>query len=302
MIETYNNRLLLLLSLVIITSGCINGGGGSDMESEAIVVEELSVEPSEIYQEGTVTVTVTIRNSGEIPALIDIGEDGTEVLTSHTPDLLRIEDFSSRTSTNPDPEQEYTLEPEEQLQMQWDLYQYDPDRIRFYTDDDASLTFRVPFQYDVNAFQQIQVKQSRNEQALDDLEAQSSQGPLQVALQPTGSSSESGNAIFLEEDTKQIQVQLYNQNPEEGAHDGLIRTEVPEIEGVQGLEIESCDEPEDDELSLYDGDSTVITCNIELADHIDDDFRSMRGEIRVSTEYDYIQRLGQRAVTVNYRG
>jgi len=307
MSKTYNYKIIVPLFLVILVSGCINGiGGGEETESQAIFVEELSVQPTQIYSGGTISARTTVRNSGNIPADIEVGEDGENVLTSYTPDLLNITDFSGRTTQNPETQTEYTLEPDESLTMQWELEQYDEDRIRFYEDDDASMTFRVPFEYSVDAFQQIQIKRDHSETPLTDLESRSSPGPLSVAVQTVGSSSDSGNNIFIDGDNKQVHLQLVNNNPEEGAHQGLMRIDTPEISTEGNIEIEEendCEMPDEDELILHDDESTVISCDINLPEDVDmQEERSIRDEIRVSSDYEYVRTIGDRTITVDYRG
>lgn len=74
-------ELLILFGLILITSGCINGGEETESEGDqAINVQELNVQPSEIYEGSSTTVNLQIQNTGEIPAnlTLDSGVEDNE--------------------------------------------------------------------------------------------------------------------------------------------------------------------------------------------------------------------------------
>lgn len=291
--------VLLILAAVITVSGCTNGGE-TRSSGDAIAVERFEVVPQQIYAGSDVTATLNVRNVGNTEAKITTGQQGTNILKSYTPDLLMIEDFSAEsTATTKTKEQEaYTLQPDETLSMNWDLHQFDESRIRFYADQQIDMTFQIPFQYTVQAYQQFQVKENSDVQSLESLGAASSNGPMDVHIEMIGSSSEGGSPVFIEGDNIQVRVEFRNNDVEEGDAVGLINIESPEVRALSDkVTVEGCNTPSNIQVSA--DSSTSITCNVNINGEIQS---SIRDEIRVTSDYNFTKTVSKEHITVKYRG
>lgn len=291
--------VLLILAAVITVSGCTDGGE-TQASGDAIAVERFEVVPQQIYAGSDVAATLNVRNVGNTEAKITTGQQGTNILKSYTPDLLMIEDFSAEsTNTTETKEQEaYTLQPDETLSMNWDLHQFDESRIRFYADQQIDMTFQIPFQYTVQAYQQFQVKENSGVQSLESLGAASSNGPMDVHIEMIGSSSEGGSPVFIEGDNIQVRVEFRNNDVEEGDAVGLINIESPEVRALSDkVTVEGCNTPSN--IQVRADSSTSITCNVNINGEIQS---SIRDEIRVTSDYKFTKTVSKEHITVKYRG
>ena len=329
-----DRKVLILLIAVFAISGCI-GPGGNNSNSEpsgAISVQSLNVQPSEIFAGGNVRVNIGIANTGQLPAALRVGEDGSSIMANNCQDIFDIQSFSARSSNVSDTEESYKLAPQYEASLNWNLVQsagsVPLDGYR------CNLRFEIPFDYSVESFRQIQVKESdRVENA--ELFAQSSQGPLDIQLEAIGSSAASGAPVFLEDDRGEILVRLVNRQTEDSRYQGLIELEPPVLEarGIKfeevditsdneeiakelaedipdldagdvnaGDEVRMCPDPTNligsPELTINDGQSETLRCDIEWSLT----GPSMRGEVFAQTDYTFVKKAGSQRVNVKYRG
>lgn len=292
---------LLILAIIITVSGCsINGGGNSSGSSgDAIAVERFEVVPQQIYAGSDVSAALRVTNVGNTDAQINVGEDGTNVLKSYTPDLLNITSFSASSSATSETKDDYTLRPEESLSMSWDLHQYNEERIRFYADQTVDMTFQIPFDYTVESYTQFQIKQSRDVESLESLGSASSSGPMDIHIEMIGSSSESGSPVFLTQDNVQARIQFINNDAEEGDGVGLIAIQDPEIEVIgNGVSAENCNTP--DNIEVDAASSTTITCDISFDP--EDVGSSVQRQLTVNADYTFTKTVSKDHITVQYRG
>lgn len=291
---------LLILAITITVSGCsINGGNGSESSpGDAIAVDRFELTPQQIYSGSTVAATLQVTNVGNTEAEINVGERGTNVLKSYTPDLMKITNFTASSSAVGRTQEEYTLRPDESLSMNWDLHQYDEDRIRFYADQTIDMTFQIPFDYTVEAYKQFQIKESRDTESLDTLASASSDGPMDVHIEMIGSSSSHGSPVFLSQDNIQVRIRFINNDAEEGDGVGLIDIQDPEIKALGDTELEDCNTP--DNIQVSADSSTTITCNVNFENSDVDP--SLQDEIQVSADYTFTKTISKDHITVQYRG
>ena len=231
------NLALSLLFIAVIVSGCADNGGGK-VSGEAISISGPEVQPNEIFQGSTIQVQMAAENTGEIEGDIIIGENGNKVLTNYCPDFFDIAEdgFSSYSSRNPDTSEGYTLKPGERAQMNWQLQQKGQNvPLNGY---DCPMKFEMPFNYSVNAYNQIQIKERGTDVAAD-LSSKISEGPLTIAIEAIGSSSQEGAPIFLEGDQPEVLFQISNEQPDESSLRGIINIRNFRIES-SGVELEGC--------------------------------------------------------------
>ena len=327
----------ILLVSTIIVSGCINGGGGSEDVDEgvtAIDLVELDVSPSQIYSGEQVQATMVLENTGNTEATINIDREdgeikGRSVLESYCPDLFEITSFQAETDrVDGQPQSSYELLPEEQIRMDWSLRQFDEDRIDFYRDSGCTLSFTAPFEYSVEAFQQFQVRDN-DQLEPGTIESRSSRGPMLLEINMIGSSSQYSEPYFHQQDFDpehggvEARIQLINQIPEDGEH-GIVDAEPPELELIGGdfADVPNMDLDEDidfgdgDEetrcgdpgnIYLYGGDSTEIVCDLGVYVEDDNDLDFLTGrtsisEIRASADYEYNAPMGERTISIDFRG
>jgi hypothetical protein len=182
--------------------------------------------------------------------------------------------------------------------MNWDLHQFDESRIRFYADQTVDLSFRIPFQYTVEAYHQFQVKDNTGVESLEGLGAASSNGPMEVTIELIGSSSEGGSPVFLEGDDIQVRVEFANNDVEEGDGVGLINIESPTIRAPgDDISVNNCNSPSN--IQVRGSSSTTITCSVDIQTDI---ASSIREEIRVSADYNFTKTVSKDHITVQYRG
>lgn len=285
---------LSLLFLAIIVSGCADNGGGK-VSGEAITVEGPTVQPSQIREGATVQASISAENTGEITSQISVGENGREVLTDYCPDFFNINRFQASSSREASTVGEYTLQPGETVQMSWELAQEGVSvPLNGYS---CPVKFQIPFNYSVEAYQQLQIKQEDTETEVD-LTSQSSQGPLTIAIETIGSSSVSGAPVFLERDNPEALVQIVNEQPEDSVFRGLMRVTDLEIEST-GVELgEGCKNIEEPIKINQNQMSKIIRCDINF----DLNEASRRAEISASADYTYVKNIGSRTVEVLYSG
>ncbi len=290
---------MLVLVATVAVSGCTNGGSGEEShEGDAIAVERFELVPQTIYSGSNVTATLNVRNVGNTEANITVGDQGKNVLTSYTPDLLLISNFEAESTQTTDTKEEYTLRPDGTLSMNWDLHQFDESRIRFYADQTIDMSFRIPFQYTVQAYHQFQVKDNSDVESLEGLGAASSNGPMDVTISLIGSSSEGGSPVFLQGDDIQVRVEFANKDTEEGDGVGLLNIESPTIEAPgDDVEVNNCNTPSN--IQVRGSSSTTITCSIDINKEIDS---SIREEVRVTADYNFTKTVSKDHITVQYRG
>ena len=300
--------ILSLLAAVIIVSGCTGGGGSQEADDQgntAIEVQNLQVEPAEIFAGSNTRIRMSFENVGELPAEIKLGENGENVLTNHCPDIFDVQSFTASSSniSNTLEDRPYILDSDYQMRLTWNLEQSsDNVPLNGYR---CNLRFKVPFNYSVDAFQQIQIKRDSDVPGTEELFSKSSEGPMKLEIESIGSSSPRGAPTFLQDDTPEVLVQLENKEPEEGAYSGTMELGMPTIE-ASGVEFGndthsmSCPRTEDVEatLQLYQSQSKIFRCPItwEL------NSPSKRAEISASADYAFIKDAGTREVQVRYRG
>lgn len=290
--------VLLILATVIAASGCTNGGGNEHSSGDAIAVERFEIVPQQIYAGSDISATLNVRNVGNTDANITVGPDGKNVLKSYTPDLLMIEDFSAESTASPETQENYNLQSDETLSMNWDLHQFDESRVRFYADQQIDMTFQIPFQYTVQAYKQFQVKDDNEVQSLEGLGSASSNGPMDIHIEMIGSSSEGGSPVFIEGDNIQVRVEFRNQDAEQGDSVGLIDIESPEVKSLSDkVTVEGCNTPSN--IQVRADSSTSITCNVNINEDIQS---SIRDEIRVTSDYNFTKTVSKEHITVKYRG
>ena len=296
--------LLSLLVLTVTVSGCTGGGQGTqDQGNKAVVLEQLQVTPSEIFEDGNVRIRMAVRNAGELPAQVRVGSDdnggvdGSDILTNHCPDIFDITDFSASSSNVSGTESAYTLSPDYRVRLNWELTQSTGNvPLNGY---DCNLRFQVPFDYSVEAFRQVQIKSNSEVQGTEELFAKSSQGPMKIEIQAIGSSAPRGAPTFLQGDNADVRVQLENKKPDESSYTGTVELQPPvmqarniefakvnvssrvetakrvarRMEDVdaadvgQGKMMRLCPDPKDlqkdGQIRIYEGKSNVYTCLLD---------------------------------------
>lgn len=326
-----DTTVLTLLFLTVVASGCVHSGGGGTITEgpESVTVESVTVDPSQIYEGQDVRVSLTAFNSGNLPADVIVGENGTRMLTDYCPDIFNNNHnrFSASTSTDADTRQgegaSYALDPGEKIDVRWLLEQEGNVPLNGF---DCPMSFSVPFNYSVESYRQVQIKQNRQVEGSQQLNSESSSGPLVMALETLpGSTGSQGTYVAPDEDTGdeniQLLVQLINEEPQEQYRKGLVEISDKSfyikasdplqlnervVDGewrVQGEYEDSsgprCDMPDAD-FRMYQGKSLTIQCNIPVPDNFDQP--SVLSEITAGINYTYIKDAGERRVEVQTRG
>lgn len=332
--------LLTLLVTTLVSSGCIGGGGGNGGGLEigpggkTITVTDFEVQPTEIRAGQTTQITLGIVNTGGMSSNVTIASDessdnqGQGILINNCPDIFSISSFDAYSSRNPDPAEEYYLEPGDELELSWSLSNSNEDiPLNGYT---CPIRMQIPFDYGVTAYQQLEVKENSEIQGATTLESRTSEGPLNIHLETIGSTSDSGPPKFVRGDNKEVLVQLENTAPEDSSYQGLVDLKSPRIEASENYLINStsCNMDTtasselvrslevDRTLRLYQGDSRVIRCGIVLSEASEGESGgdealgsedempqpSIRGQITAQANYTYIKDLGEKDIEVKYRG
>lgn len=233
----------------------------------------------------------------------DSGSDRSEgapyadrILTDRCRDFLNVEDFSVIGPGDIE-SSKYTLPPRNEVRFTWVLRNPESSNVPL-NGHQCNLRFQVPFDYTVNAYRQIQFKDSRDTSGVPGLESRSSKGPMMLNIDTIGSTSDQAST-FIEGDNAEVRISMINQAEEGTSYTGFIEAEVPEI-NAEGFSLEDdCGEISQDSLTMYEGESQSIRCDIIPDENIDG---SIRGEVTAKAEYTYVQNLGSRTIEVEYRG
>ena len=298
---------LSLLALVVVTSGCIDGGSNSTTSegSEAISIHEFSVSPDEIYQGSNVRVQLEFANTGNNNATLWTGDQGEEVFKNYCPDVFSIGSFQSNPGELID-QTSMNFPPGREAELQWVLNQSSEVPLIGY---DCGLDVEIPFNYSVSSFRQVQIKEDSSVEGSQTLESKSSEGPLKLAIAAIGGTGDEGESTFIadQDNTAQIRFQLQNQREDDYAK-GLIDVDESsmKISADPPLEFDlnsdQCNfDPEEDQIRMYEGQSRLITCNIDLQE-TDLDRPSQISEITASVDYTYLKEAGEHEIKVKYRG
>jgi hypothetical protein len=321
-----DTTVLTLLIMTVVASGCLHSSGERDTVTEgpeSVTVESLDINPAEIYEGQNVRVSLTAYNSGNLPAEVLVGENGTQILTDYCPDIFNNnhERFSASTSTTTETRQDegskYDLDSGEKIDVRWLLEQEGNVPL---IGKRCGLSFSVPFNYSVEAYRQVQIKQDRNVEGSPQLNSESSSGPLVMVLETLpGATGQQGTYIAQEDGDKNIQllIQMINEKPEEEYQKGLVDVnedsfyiqasdplELDEkvVDGkwaAEGYSNPKCEMPDAD-FRMYEGRSLTIQCNIEVPDNFDEP--SVLSEITAGVDYTYVKDVGERTVRVEPRG
>lgn len=324
--------VLTLLISVVIVSGC-TGGGNSSGGGQAITVTGIQAQPTEIFAGENVRVSAGLKNTGQLPARVLIGDDGSQIMTSHCPDIFDIASFSATSSNVSETRESYGLAPDYEVRLNWNLAQ---------TSDDVplngyrcNLRFEVPFNYSVESFSQIQVKESPEVDGAEKLFSQSSKGPLEIEIEAIGSSAPGGAPTFIKDDGAEVLVRLVNKEPTKNSYTGTVNLKPPVMiaRGIQfkhvnitdeniaaakviagrlpdmnpddispGDEVRMCPDPDslsgNAGLALSGGQSKIFRCGLEWNLKAP----SKRGEVFARTDYTFVKNAGTQNVNVRYRG
>ena len=293
---------LSLLAIVVLASGCATGDVDTSGSSAAVEVTRLDVTPSEIREGTDVRIEMGIKNAGVLPASLKVERskesNGDAVLTNYCPDLFQVENFDAISSSEQSTQDSYNLERREEAMLSWELKQTGDVGINGAS---CPMRFKVPFNYSVEAYRQLQVLRN-DDVGSAELSYQSSNGPLKILIETIGSSSEKEPPFFLKGDNVEVLVQLVNEEPDEEKYSGAIKVDSPEIttpKGAGDFELGKCDYGgQKDTLTLYQGESQVIRCPLNYSLEAP----SITGEIRAKTNYTFIKDIGSRDVEVKYSG
>jgi hypothetical protein len=312
-----DTRVLTLLSLAVLASGCIHSGGGTVTEGpESVVIEEMNVQPAEIYSGQPVRASLTAANAGSVEAEVLVGEDGGKILGDYCVDLFELDSFSASSSRSAGTQSSYRLESGERVNARWTLQQQG--NVPIYGKR-CNLEFSVPFNYSVESYRQVQVKQDRNVEGSESLASESTSGPLVLAIDTLpGSTGQSGTYVLSEDgdDTINVLIELINSEPEQEFNKGLVNVDKSslEIEASEPLQLDEefqngewvangysetrCEVPES-EIRMVQGRSVTISCEIPIEQDID--APSVLSEISAAVDYTYVKSAGQVEVSVNAR-
>lgn len=317
-----NRKVLTLLSIVVLASGCINSGGGETVTEgpESVLVESLTVTPKEIYSDQPVRASITAVNAGNIEAKVDVGENGSELLGDYCTDLFKLEQFRASSSRTSQTEESYTLQSGEKINARWTLEQQG--NVPIYGKR-CNLAFSVPFNYSVESYRQIQIKQDRDVSGSPQLSSESTTGPMVLAIETLPGSTGQPNTFVLSENRDNrinVMIQLINPSPddEEGFNKGLVDVDKRSfyVQASKPLQLDEsyedgawtvnadyedprCDMPEAD-IRMTQGRSVTISCEIPIDSDIESP--SVLSEITAGVGYQYIKNAGQRQVQVQPRG
>lgn len=296
------NLALSLLFLAVIVSGCADNGNGK-VSGKAMAVTGPTIQPSEIMEGASTRISMSVQNAGQIEGEVKVGENGREVLTDYCPDFFSIERFSAHSSRDSGTSSNYPLQSGETVQMNWELQQ-EGENVPL-TGYSCPMTFQVPFDYSVQAYQQIQIKQEDTSSGDVQLASQTSEGPLTILIETIGSSSTRGAPVFLKDDRPEALIQLVNEEPDESSYRGVVELNNLEVE-ASGVDLEPLDDcrgySEEESIKLFHGKSQVIRCDITNPSEALGSDPSVRAEISASADYTYIRSLDSQTVEVEYSG
>lgn len=240
---SYRRSVIMVLFAAFISTGCTGGGSSTDsFGNQAINVESIQVTPQEISAGSNVRIRMSLSNVGEIPAEVQVGNEeakenkGSRILSNACPDIFEITEFSASTTNSSETKKSYDLAPGYKARLNWKLSQNSEDvPLNGYT---CKFSFKVPFDYSVEAFRQIQIKENPDVPGAENLFAKSSKGPMKLTLETIGSSSPSGTPVFLDDDSAEILVQLENKNPSKSSYTGTVELGPPRLEARGNLKFD----------------------------------------------------------------
>ncbi|MFB6213655.1 MAG: hypothetical protein ABEJ07_03795 [Candidatus Nanohaloarchaea archaeon] len=300
------------MALAVLASGCIHTGGGDRQESaKAITINSFSVVPQEIREGTSARVSLDLENTGQLPAEIRLGNKGQRVLKDYCPDIFSVsqEDFSVTTSGTKEAGS-VTLQPGDRLNLMWQLRQQGDVPLIGYTCD---VEVQLPFNYTVQTYRQVQIKKKREVQGSPELSWESSSGPMLFAIETVGSTVGKASTFIATEpgESRQLQVllQLRNQRREDynkGVVD--VNEQSLHVSATSPLQLdesfgnmEKCDLQSSEDIRMFEGQSRVISCNLDLPQRSELDAPSQISRISAEVEYTYLQSVGSRTVRVKPR-
>ncbi|MFB6190256.1 MAG: hypothetical protein ABEJ91_01665, partial [Candidatus Nanohaloarchaea archaeon] len=205
------NLALSLLSLIVLASACVQTSGDNvgQESSRAILVESFTVSPNEIYEGTSIRVSLDIRNTGNLPATVNLGPKGKHVLKDYCPDLFNVHEFSLVTSGDRRNHDVY-LKPGDSMSMRWQLSQQGDVPIYGYR---CTIEAGMSFNYSVQAYRQIQVKRNREVEGSPELYWESSSGALRFAIETVGGTqARKGSFVATQGEKRSIDILLQLQN------------------------------------------------------------------------------------------
>lgn len=286
--------VIVLLVLTVLASGCADSSGG-----EGISVTELSVEPSQIYSGSETSVSMSVRNSGLLEGELITGENGKNVLTNHCTDIFSITEYRASSSRESETADDYSLGRGEEARFYWRLDQIDVNEVPL-QGYRCNLKFELPFNYSVNAFQQLQFKENREVEGSTRLQNKVSQGPLRIVTEVIGSTSNQANTILTQDDAS-IYITVENTDSEDSPYQGLIELNRINITSSNNIELNPNSDTEcgsGDSVTLSTGGQQIYRCSIKPSEM---NAPSIRGEVNVKADYTFVKDVGERNVQVQYR-
>ena len=301
--EHTQKTVLSLLFLTVVVSGCVNGGMDTD-GPEAVEIQELSVTPTTVHEGSSTRAVLEASNIGNIPGEIEVKQDGDNILTDRCQDMFGLEDFSYTAPPQSGSNGEYELDPGDGMRFVWDLQQ--EGTVPLY-DLDCNMNFQLPFNYTVQATSQIQVKEDLSVEGAEELESQSSSGPMLAAIETIPGAAEQASTYSIEDDdTITVHMQLQNQETEDGYGTGVVNVDSEALdisasdELRNGEDIEDLCEIPEEGLTMHEGGSELITCDFEVPEDINGPAQIF--DIEISVDYTYVRNAGTRSVEVTQRG
>lgn len=214
---------LTLIVLAVAASGCVNNDTGSE-GSKSVTVTALDVTPSNIYEGQTVRATIEAVNSGKLPATVWAGDKGRKVLKNYNRDCFSLseENYAVSTARTTEKQDSYDLEAGDSIRMNWVLQS--TDNAPLY-DLNCQIEFDMPFEYQVRAYRQFQVKEDREISGTSSLSSESSSGPMVFAIETLPGATGEPNTYTENDDYVTVLLQLVNKRPEEEYRKGLIEVD-----------------------------------------------------------------------------
>lgn len=318
--------IITVILATLISSGCMGGGEsetGLDIGpgGKTITVTDYEVQPQSILAGQGTQIQIGIVNTGGMDSRVKVGVnntiepddvDGKNVMVNSCPDIFSITRFSSESSRIADKNNSYQLKPGDELELTWSLTSTSKNiPLNGYR---CPLGFQIPFEYAVDAYQQVEMKRNEEVQGATNIMSKTSQGPLNINLETIGSTSEQGPPTFIEGDSMEVLLQMENTEPEESSYQGLVELGSPTLSSSDkysinatscNLETENGDGVRDKveidkEMRLYEGQSRIVRCNFVLDETLENP--SAKGQITANANYTYIKDLGETEIEVEYRG
>lgn len=284
-----DRNVIILVIVAVVSTGCASGSSGG------IQVTDFSVQPSEVFSGGNAYARLEAVNAGNLGGEVNVGDEGENVLVNHCPDVFNVNDFTASSSTVSEEEGKtsFELNSSERIRLNWQLEQKD-DRTIPRSGFSCDMAFELPFDYSVTGYKQIQIKEDREVENIQNLKSDVSGGPLTFDFQLVGSST-GQNDIFLEDDEPSIRITTYNSGSSENGYQGLIEIEELNIETSDNIDFANdCGSEESKELASED--QSIYNCPLEDVEL--SGVSSIRGEIRYSADYTFVKEVGSRTVEV----